>query len=188
MDETLLFLGQVAKRMRVLGTAVPSGPFVARAMARAVGDISENQVILELGPGTGSFTRELVKRYPDNRIVAIEFVEAFAKHLAKAMPNVTVVNGCASDMNSHLETLNIQTAEIGAIVSGLPFLTLPQELTPKIMASIRAVLQPGGRFVQITFSKRAWDRFEMPGFTWEPATRVWRNVPPAFVMTFTRTK
>ena len=186
MDETLLFLGQMARRMRVLGTAVPSGPVVAKAMVRAVGDLAENKVILELGPGTGSFTRELISRFPKNRVVAIEFVEAFSKHLEKSMPSVTVVNGCASDVLFHLEKLNIHPNEVGAVVSGLPFLSLPDELIPKIMSSIESVLQPGGRLVQITFSRKGWDRFEMPGFTRESVKRVWRNVPPAFVMTFVR--
>ena len=188
MDETLLFLGQMTRRMRVLGTAVPSGPVVARAMARAVGDIPEHQVILELGPGTGSFTRELVRRFPKNRIVAIEFVEAFSKHLTKSLPSVTVIHGCASELHAHLEKQNIHPADVAAVVSGLPFLTLPKELSSKIMASIETILQPGRRFVQITFSKRAWKRFEMPGFTRESARRVWRNVPPAIVMTFSRKK
>ncbi|MFO0934990.1 MAG: rRNA adenine N-6-methyltransferase family protein [Gemmataceae bacterium] len=186
MDETLLFLGQMTRRMRVLGTAVPSGPVVARAMARAVGEIPENQVILELGPGTGSFTRELVRRFPNNRIIAIEFVEAFSKHLTKALPSVTVIHGCASELQSHLDAFQIRPGDVAAVVSGLPFLSLPKELTAKIMTSIETILQPGRRFVQITFSKRAWKRFELPGFVRESARRVWRNVPPAIVMTFMR--
>ena len=188
MDETLLFLGQITRQMRVLGTAVPSGPVVARAMARAVGEIAENKVILELGPGTGSITRELVRQFPRNRVVAIEFVEAFSKHLTKSLPSVTVVNGCASEILTHLAKLDIHANDVAAVVSGLPFLLLPKELAPKIISSIEAVLQPGGRFVQITFSKRAWKRFEMPGFIRESARRIWRNVPPAIVMTFTRKK
>ncbi len=188
MRESLLFLGQTFRQIRVIGTAVPSGPVVARTMAKAVGDLGPGKVILELGPGTGSFTRQLVRQYPRHRVVAIEFVEAFAKHLSKAMPTVTVVNGCASELNTHLTKLGVGPGDVGAVVSGLPFLTLPADLTPKIMNSIRTTLPVGGRFVQITFSERGWSQFPMPGFVREQSRRVWWNVPPAVVMTFTKTK
>ncbi len=60
MRETLLFYWQIARRWRTTGAIAPSGGNLARAMAHAVGEITSGQVILELGPGTGVFTREVM--------------------------------------------------------------------------------------------------------------------------------
>jgi len=40
--------------------------------------------------------------------------------------------------------------------------------------------------VQFTYSKRAWRRSVPAGFRLEKTRRVWLNVPPAFVLPFTR--
>src|SRR5439155_18325285 len=64
MKESLLFLGQAVRHWRTAGTFTQSRPALARAIADAAGDVPDGQVLLELGPGTGVVTRELVRRYP----------------------------------------------------------------------------------------------------------------------------
>src|SRR5215211_4174207 len=96
MRETLMFYGQMLRRWRHTGALGPSGPVLARAMVDAVGPVAPGQVVLELGPGTGVFTRELVRRFPSARVVAVELNDVFAARLAAAVPGVTVVTGCAS--------------------------------------------------------------------------------------------
>jgi phospholipid N-methyltransferase len=51
---------------------------------------------------------------------------------------------------------------------------------------VSGVLRPGRRYVQFTYSARAWQRFAVPGFRPLPARRVWRNLPPAVVLPFER--
>lgn len=186
MKETLLFLGQIARRWRTTGAVAPSGKALAQAMAQAVGPIGEGQVILELGPGTGVFTRELLRRYPRNRVVAVEVNDAFASRLTEVFPAVTVVRGCASQLEYHLAELNIAPENVAAVVSGLPLLSLPDDLPQRILGSVAAVLRPGRRYVQFTYSERAWRRFDAAGFQRHPHRRVWLNVPPAFVLPFVR--
>lgn len=188
MKETLLFIGQMARRWRTMGAIVPSGGPLARAIAREVGTLADGQVILELGPGTGVITRELVRRFPRNPIVAIEITDAFIAPLRKEFPDVTVVHGCASQLESHLRELNIPLEKVGAIVSGLPLLTLPGDLPQQVLASVAKVLRPGQPYVQFTYSARAWRRFDPVGFERHPAKRVWLNVPPAFVLPFVRSE
>ena len=61
--DTLTFLGQCAIRFRQTGAVVPSGGPLARAMVTAIGHLEPGQVVIELGPGTGVFTRELRQRF-----------------------------------------------------------------------------------------------------------------------------
>ena len=75
---------------------------------------------------------------------------------------------------------------VGAVISGLPLLSLPREMSTAIFAAISEVLQPGRRYVQFTYSKRMWKKFQPPGFRFDQTKMVWLNVPPAVVMPFTR--
>ena len=72
------------------------------------------------------------------------------------------------------------------MVSGLPLLTLPRHLCASIFAGIADVLEPGRRYIQFTYSKRAWRRNSPPGFRLDKTRQVWLNIPPAAVLPFTR--
>ena len=186
MRETLLFYGQIVRRWRVTGAIGPSGQPLARAMADAVGEVGHGKVILELGPGTGVFTRELVRRFPTARVVAVELNPVFAAHLAATVPAAAVVSGCATRLPAHLAALGLGPADVAAVVSGLPLLSLPGDLPRRVLSSIAGALRPGRRYVQFTYSQRAWRRFDATGFRPDAPRRVWRNFPPAVVLPFTR--
>ncbi|WP_020468717.1 class I SAM-dependent methyltransferase [Zavarzinella formosa] len=186
MKESILFMAHTFTRWRTTGAIAPSGRSLARAIARAAGQIADGQVLVELGPGTGVTTRELVKRFPNNRIVAVEIIEAFAAQLEKTFPTVTVVRGDASYLDTHLKVLGIAPENVGAVLSGLPLLAFPVEVSRQILAAIRGVLRPGRRYVQFTYSRRAWRRFVVEGFRALPSQRVMLNIPPASVLTFER--
>jgi phosphatidylethanolamine/phosphatidyl-N-methylethanolamine N-methyltransferase len=185
--ETLHFLSQCATRIRTTGAVMPSGGVLARTMVTAIGPLKPGEVIIELGPGTGVFTREIVNRYPGHPVVAVEFNEGFVERLRSRMPEVHVVEGCASRTADHLVSLGIAREKVGAVISGLPLLSLPSELSNSIFSAIGSVLRPGQRYVQFTYSKRLWRRFQVPGFRFEPSRMVWWNLPPAVVLPFTRT-
>ncbi len=186
MRETLRFLSQCATHLRTTGAVMPSGPYLAKMMVTAMGALQPGQVIVELGPGTGVFTREIRKRYPNHQLIAIEFNESFAARLQERMADVTVVTGCASQIRSHLENLEIPVESVGAVISGLPLLSLPHQLSTSIFNSIADVLEPGQRYIQFTYSKRMWRRFQPPGFRFDRSHFVLFNFPPAVVMPFTR--
>ncbi|QEL18558.1 class I SAM-dependent methyltransferase [Limnoglobus roseus] len=188
MKKTLLFAGQMARRWRTVGAIAPSGGSLARTMARKVGDLADGQVIIELGPGTGVITRALVERFPRNPILAVEINEPFITPLRKEFPSATVVQGCASQLAAHLARHGLAPDNVGAVVSGLPLLTLPGDLPQQILASVASVLRPGRPYVQFTYSERAWRRFEAVGFERLPSKRVWWNVPPAVVLHFVRSE
>ena len=186
MRQTVRFLTQSLVRFRTTGAVVPSSDKLARAVADAVPPLARDSVIVELGPGTGVLTRELVRRFPGHRIVAVEFNPVFALRLRREMPTIDVVTACASRLRPILGDLGIPCGEVGAVVSGLPLLSLPRGLRLEIVASVADVLSPGCRFVQFTYSTRAWRRQAPVGFRLEKTRRVWLNFPPASVLPFTR--
>jgi phosphatidylethanolamine/phosphatidyl-N-methylethanolamine N-methyltransferase len=177
----------MARRWRATGAVLPSSGRLARAMVEAVGGVTPGRVVVELGPGTGVFSRELLGRLPGVRVVAVEVNEAFADRLEAAVPGITVVRGCASEVDAHLARLGLTRDDVAAVVSGLPLLSLPGDLPRRILASVAGVLRPGQKYVQFTYSVRAWERFDLAGFDRRPPKKVWLNVPPANVLTFVRT-
>lgn len=186
MRSSFRFLAQSLTRFRTTGAVLPSSPGLARAVADCVPPLANDAVIVELGPGTGVLTRELLRRFPRNPLIAVEFNAVFAERLRRELPGVRIVTGCASRLRDHLDALGVDADEVGAVVSGLPLLSLPRDLRGDIVASISDVLAPGCRYVQFTYSKRAWRRHVPSGFRLEKTRRVWLNVPPASVLPFTR--
>lgn len=186
MKNTLRFFEQMARRWRTMGAIAPSGGPLARTMARKVGEIADGQVIIELGPGTGVITRALVERFPRNPILAVEINEPFIAPLRKEFPTVKVVQGCATQLEAHLAQHGWTSADVGAVVSAVPLLALPGDLPRQILTLVASVLRPGQPFIQLTYSERAWRRFDVSGFERFSSKRVWMNVPPAYVLQFVR--
>lgn len=182
----LTFMAAFLRNRKTTGAVLPSSPALARAMVKALGDVEAGQLIIELGPGTGVFTRRIIEHYPDNPVMVVEFNGSFVHALQTRFPQVMVVNGCASELPQHLAAHGFDTQRVGGLISGLPLLSLPPQLRDGIWDSIAAVLPPEHRYVQFTYSKRAWRHFRVPHMQAEPTRRVYCNVPPAVVLPFRR--
>ncbi len=186
--QAIHFLGQAATNFRQTGAIAPSSRRLARELALAVGPIRPGSVVIELGPGSGSVTDALRQCHPGAIVMAVENNPAFARRLSDRLPAVQVVQGCASALPEHLRRIGRGREDVAAVVSGLPLLSLPPDLVARIFESVRDVLLPGRRFVQFTYSARAFRRLAPEGFVAESRRRVWFNVPPAVVLPFTRSE
>lgn len=175
-----------AGNRRGMGAISPSGRVLAGKMCAALGPLEPGRLVIELGPGTGVFTRRLVRQYPGHPIVAIEACSQLAELLTRRYPEVHVIDGCASAIADHLDELGYRSEDVGGIVSGLPILSLPRDLRDRIFDSIRSVLLPGRPYVQFTYSRRAWRNIEPPGMRRLDHRRVFLNLPPAVVLPFER--
>jgi len=150
-------------------------------------DFGSARSIVEFGPGTGAFTREIAKRLaPGCRYLGIELNARFAAELARALPSLTVVHGSVVDLPRILAAQGIPLVD--AIVCGLPWATLPISLQQTVFAAMDEALVPGGVFVTFGYLQSlalpaAWAlrgrlRHNFARVTQTPI--VWRNVPPAF--------
>ena len=82
---SLLFLKRVLANPLRVGYVVPSSPFLTRQTARRL-DFSRPRVVVELGPGEGCHTREIVKRMDArSRLILFELDEEFVSHLRKQL-------------------------------------------------------------------------------------------------------
>ena len=103
---SLLFFKRVLANPLRVGYVVPSSPFLTRQTARRI-DFSQPRVVVELGPGEGCHTRQIVKRMnPDSRLILFELDEEFVSHLRKQFVQGLLALPCLNTDALHLpETL-----------------------------------------------------------------------------------
>lgn len=153
-EQLLLFARNFFKHPKMLGSVIPSSRFLIDEMLEPV-DWSRAGLIIEYGPGVGSFTAEILRRMrPDARLIAVETNPDFVRFLEQKFedPRLTVVHGSAADTERIVRESGHATADY--IVSGVPFSTMPEELRQSILRATRAVLSPDGAFLVYQFSSR----------------------------------
>ena len=184
-SEYLDFLAAWVKKPRQTASVVPSSRYLARLMVAQV-DPADGRV-LELGGGTGVFTRAILQTgLPPEKLEVVEINPAFARGLRRHFPQVSVLETPAQI---------VSTATAGApgeyqtVVSGLPLLAMDRHMHMDILSESFRMLQPGGSFVQFTYSMRppvSRDVIDALDLTVERAGQTVRNFPPATVFRFTR--
>jgi len=143
--------------------------------------------VLELGPGTGVFTRALLARgIAQSDLTLIEYGPDFAQTLQLRFPEARVLRMDAAQ----LRRADLFTgAPVGAVISGLPLLSMSPRKVIAILSGSFHYLRPGGAFYQFTYGPRCpvprpiLDRL---GLKATHVGRALRNLPPAAVYRITR--
>jgi phosphatidylethanolamine/phosphatidyl-N-methylethanolamine N-methyltransferase len=181
-NATWRFFRAFLRSPRVVASLVPSSPFLERRLV-ASAELANAEVAVELGSGTGGTTRAMLSAIPPGgRLLAFETTRELAETLDSLDDErLTVVNGCASTIGSELARHGLDGAD--AVVSGIPFSTLPRELAEDIIRQVHRALRPGGRFVAYQVSRRV-AHYARPVFGAPHVERELRNVPPLHVFTW----
>jgi phospholipid N-methyltransferase len=169
-----------------MGTLFPSSPALADEMAGALSPgLLKSGIFVELGAGTGPVTEGLLRRgVPPERMVVVEKSPVLAECLSKRFPSINVICCGAEEMRNHIN----RNEKITAIISSLPFRSLPFDVGSAIMAEIDAALSPGGLFVQFTYALVGKMLHVPPTFKKVRSHFVLYNLPPAKVEVFRKPK
>ncbi len=183
-NTNLAFFLAFLKSPRTVASVIPSSRFLEHRVVDAA-DIASADVVVELGGGTGGTTRALLDAMREtSRLIVIERTEDFLPLLRSIDdPRIEVVHGCASTINDVLAARGFDGAD--AIVSGIPFSTLPAQLGKDIIAAIADALATGGRFVAYQVSAAVAD-YARPVLGEPRVEHVFLNVPPSRVFTWHR--
>jgi phospholipid N-methyltransferase len=149
-----LFARNFVKHPIMLGSVVPSSRFLIERVLRPV-EWPRTRVIVEYGPGVGTFTREILRRlHPEGTLLALETNPDFVAHLRRTIadPRLRVVHASAAAVREELASLGLDGADY--VISGIPFSTLPGPVRDDVLAATRAALTPSGRFLVYQFSSR----------------------------------
>ncbi len=181
MLRSLSFLKQYIRNPRTVGAVLPSSENLAHEMIEDI-DFKHTNFIVEYGPGTGIFTEELLKhRNNDTIILLVENNRNFCcslKDKFKAEENFYVICGSAEDVDKYMKKYNMPYADY--VVSGLPFGSLPINVSRTILNKTKKVLRPDGKFITFQYTllrkRLIADYFNHIDIELEPI-----NMPPAFV-------
>jgi phospholipid N-methyltransferase len=186
-EQLLLFSRNFFKHPRMLGSLIPSSRFLVDRLLRQV-DWRRARVIVEYGPGVGTFTAEILRRMsPAGRLVVFETNEEFVEFLKGGLddPRLHVIHGSAQEVGTVLARLGCGPADY--VISGIPFSTMPEELRDSILRATHAALRPDGRFLVYQFSGKVGPHlqkvFRQVRREFEP-----RNVLPAWLFDCARQK
>lgn len=184
-DDETRFLKSWLERPLLTGAVMPSGKFLAKAMAAQV-DLQEPGPIVEIGPGTGPVTEALITRgVPQDRLVLVEFNPDFIDLLKKRFPLATVIQGDAYRIADLLKDRLAQPA--AAVVSSLPLFTKPPEVRRAFLHQAFTLMSRRAPFIQFTYAVVPPIAERGPGYTSKASNWILLNIPPARVWVYRKT-
>jgi phosphatidylethanolamine/phosphatidyl-N-methylethanolamine N-methyltransferase len=187
---TTLFLKRWLRRPLAMGAVVPSGRLLAEAMAQTTKAVLAGRPghVVELGAGTGEVTKALLAAgLAPERLALVERDPELARFLRRHFPGPRIIEGDAARLTRLLAEHEV--APVAAFVSSLPLLSLPAGIVQSIVGGVFEALPRGAALVQFTYGptppvpRAVRERLHLDG---AHGKRIWRNVPPAVVWTFTR--
>lgn len=167
-----------------VGAVAPSGKPLARKLAL---QIEAGQRVVELGPGTGIVTREILARgVAPADLYLIERCHGFADMLERRFPGVSVVTGDATEAQPALAEIE---GRVDIILSGLPLTLFSREQKARLLQRCLQLLGPGGALIQFTYRGRcplSRRELEQHGLRARCTGFVALNMPPASVYRIVR--
>lgn len=180
MGKKIRFFKEAVKNYKTSGTLVPSSRFLAKKMLKNI-NFSTAKVIVELGPGDGAITKNILKQLkPQTTLVCFEINDAFYLELQKIQhPNFIVLKKSAEKIEEELNVLGFDKADY--IVSSLPLTIIPNEISSTILKKCYKVLRNKGLLIQYQYSLTYYNKLKKVfgdniTLDFEPL-----NFPPAFV-------
>lgn len=181
-SDLALFRRRLLRNPRQVSAIAPSSRTLARAMTLGIGPNTGR--VVEFGPGTGRFTEAILARgLPPENLTLFELDEEFVTYLRTRFPGVTVHQAGAETAPQLMEP------GVSTVVSGLPLLSMPEEIRNAIVGAAFAVLGPRGTYVQFTYGPRPPlppETIGALGLKVNKGHKIWANLPPARVYRFRR--
>jgi phospholipid N-methyltransferase len=185
-SEHFQFLSAFLRNPLAVGAVLPSSAALARAML-ADCDLEHARLVVELGPGTGAFTRLILDRVGSQTAFFVMELDAnSAARLQARFPGLEVHHESAERLAAHVERHGLKA---DCVVSGLPWANMSAALQGRVLEAIVGCLSEGGVFTSFAYA-HAW---RLPGSrrfrdlllrrfqSVRVSSVVWRNFPPAFV-------
>ncbi|PCD03412.1 hypothetical protein COC42_03200 [Sphingomonas spermidinifaciens] len=163
----------------------PSGDALVALITREIGGWTGP--VLELGPGTGVFTRALIARGVEERnLTLVERNPAFAQLLRERHPHASILVADAGELQT---AIGADVSPFGAVVCGLGLRNMKPALIEAILSGAFARMRPGAAFYLFTYGRRCSVPGEILDRLGLHARRIgiaYRNLPPASVFRLTR--
>ena len=132
------------------------------AVADAIGDGFKGSMA-DLGCATGAFPHYLNSRFPEARIVGIEYLDVLLKKAKEDFPNLEFVSGDITDKCSVVEEFDVITM-IGVLAIFDDY--------PKVLGNVLSWLKPKGRLILLEMI----NNFDIDTFVkYKPSSGIFRS-------------
>ena len=189
--DRLRFFAQWLRNPRQVAAIAPSGAELAAAVLAELPPGARR--VVELGGGTGAITRALrAAGIRDSELLVLELNAELQAQLAREFPGARVVLGDAAELPRLAHASGyLNGGPADAVVSGLGLLAMEREAQSRILRAAFDCLRPDGVFVQFTYGPVSPVGDELRdelGLVARHGAFVLRNVPPATVWTYRRSR
>lgn len=190
MNEHLQFLKGFIKKPATVGAIAPSSPELALKMIEDV-QADENNVVLEIGCGTGAITKFLQDLIPNKKsYIGIEIEQNFVERLEQDYPNLNIVCGDACHATNIIAEHGL--GKVSYIISGLPFVVLPKEVSDGILLEVDKLMEKGCLFRTFQYAhgynlppaKKFRKKLNEKYGEVQRSSLVMKNLPPAYTLTW----
>lgn len=141
------FIREFRRHGRATGALLPSSRFLARALASELKKPRTPATILEVGPGTGSVTQEIIRYLlPGDRLDAVEINPRFANLLEHRYQREWARRCRRDQFRVILSAVELLPGEAlyDHIISCLPLNNFPVAQVREIFRAYARLLKPGG--------------------------------------------
>ena len=151
----LKFVREAFRDIKNTGSVWPSSPALASAMTKGLSARTGKRRVLEVGPGTGPFTKKLLKDLrAGDHLDVVEMNELFCDALEKKI--LGPFRRSHSKIHVELHQGRIEDAQLDGnydlIVCGLPFNNFPPTLVRAIFKDLMELLIDGGELVYFEYA------------------------------------
>jgi phosphatidylethanolamine/phosphatidyl-N-methylethanolamine N-methyltransferase len=191
MNENIQFLRAFLKNPSKVGAITPSSAELAAEMLQGIEPDEEN-IVLELGVGTGAVTKYLSEGIIPNKrsYLGVELDRGLVRSLNNKFPDLNIVCGNAADAYSIHQKSGL--GKVRYLVCCLPFTSLPKEVSEDVIVELEKFMDEG---CELRIFQYAHGYFLPPAIKLREILKarygkskrsplVLKNVPPAFTLTW----
>lgn len=176
----MTFFTEFLRNPRQNASIVPSAPAACKKMFEGL-DMSAMQYVVELGPGTGCFTKELMAQLPASaEVLMLEINPTFCPQLQDEFGHRCHVRQVSAHRMDEV-VKELGWPRIDLVVSGLPY-TLPDAVIAPLFDSLKQRTKEGTTYRFFTYVPPLMKRkYEASGFDLKLEHLVVKNVPPMWI-------
>lgn len=162
-----------------MGTVIRSGAPMCRSMTQFI-DRHKDLIIVELGAGDGVITSFILdKMAPDARLFVFEINPELCEMISRIKDDrMILINDGAQYMESYLQKYEVH--QVDMVISAIPFLVLPDDITSEILRICLKILKKSGNFIQMHYALSIRKKYKAI-FGNVHTSFVPLNIPPGYV-------
>lgn len=153
-SSAFVFARNFFRNPKMLGSVIPSSRFLIHQLLRHV-EWQRARVVVELGPGVGTITREVLRKMrPDGKLVAFEVNDDFVRHLRENFSDkrLQIEHRSGVEVAGALAQSNLGKADY--VIAGIPFSILTASERDAVLSACNDSLADGGTMLVYQFSGR----------------------------------